>query len=211
MIKDINISALPRTEEENMIYMPQGYAESIEFVFKRLGLTVDEYSQRVPIGKETRMTVEDRIDWFMFFVKNTHERVVNIEEGSVSKGKRYYYKNRHTGDFEYGTLENFRENATDPSKEEYNARYHTVDEITGEEETYVLNHIGIGPAGRNVYFKYEVEPFVQLCLEILNDRETLKKMHKEEEEETREEWKEYRKEHPAIIVKDPFGEECVIN
>ena len=211
MIKNIDISHLPRTEEENMIYMPQGYAESVELVFKRLGLNVEEHSQRVPICKETRMTIEDRINWYMYFIKNTHERVVKVEEGRVCQDKKYYYKNKNTGNLEYGTLEDFREKATDPSRESHNAVFYTVDEITGRKERYPLNHIGVGPAGRNVYFKYEVEPFVQLCLEILNDRDALDEMYKAEKEETRKEWEEYRKEHPAIIVKDPFGEECVIN
>ena len=71
-------------------------------------------------------------------------------------------------------------------------------EITGIERSVIM--VGIYRqglvGGRTVYFKYGVEPFVQMCLKILNDREGIDRLHKEEGDEIRTEWEEYHKAFP---------------
>ena len=208
MINNINISVLEPTEIENTIYMPEGFIDTVEHVLKRKGIHINEWSEQAH-STDDKEELFARINAYHFFkLKAVWYNNHSTREGWVTKGKYFYYRNKNTGEYELGTLDEFHNNAVDPSVENQKAMFIAYEkEPYKEYESRKLMPLDFATArwGAYVHIKYTPESFIPFCMDIVNDREGIKKMREEEEEEQRKADEEYRKKYPPVIAHDEFG------
>ena len=192
MINSINISNLRTTENENTIYMPCGFIDTVEHVLQRKGVQVHERTEKRSTEGKDIAELLNRISWYKFFLENACGYTLSeIDEGWVKKGELYYYKNKNTNEYELGSFADYNSNAAVVSSEPDKAMLIAIDE-DGFRRLFPVCRV-IAAMGTHVCFHYEIDDFVSLCLDILNDREGIQKMRAEEEEEQRKADEEYHK------------------
>ena len=202
------LMSLPKTDNENEIYLWSDYLNTIDFAVKDLGLRVYDRAERTSLTDKGKMTTIKRLDWLMYFWKNTHKKLVQVEPGLIARKTLCWWEDKGTGELRYGTPEEYLHAVGSECPNDKIGSAYLYDDVSGEEDTLMTNHFGLD--GKVVYFKYDKDAFVRFCLSILNDKETIGMMYEVENEKSLKKWLEYRKERLKKIVEDPFGEKVVL-